>query len=486
MEWNKSGNLTLLTDYYQISMMYAHFKNNLLDKKVVFDVFIRKNPCDSGYSLFAGLEQVINYIRNIKFSEEDINYISSIYPYDREFLDFLRGFRFTGDIWSVPEGTVIFPNEPIMKIETNLIEAHLIETAILNIINHQTLIATKAARIVFSADGDPVIDFGLRRAQGPDAGIYGSRAAYIGGVTGTSNVLAGKLFSIPVVGTHAHAYIQSYSSELEAFLAYAEIFPNNAILLVDTYDTLNSGIPNAIKTFKIMKEKYGDQFKNYGIRIDSGDLAYLSKQARKMLDEAGFSDAKIIASNDLDEYIIRDLKLQGAKINSWGVGTKLISSSGCSALGGVYKLAAEIKDGESIPKIKISENPEKVTTPGVKKLIRFYDKINFRAIVDLVMLHDEKIPVKNFIAFDPINVWKKKLVKNFIAKELLIPIFKNGELVYSPPALEEIRKRAKKELSTISEEIKRINNPHVYHVDLSQKLWDLKHELINKERNKHY
>jgi len=475
-------NLTLLTDLYQINMMYAHYKNNLLDREVVFDVFFRKNPCNSGYSIFVGLEQVIEYIQELTFTEADIEYIASIHPYDQEFLQYLRELKFTGNISSVPEGTMVFPNEPIMRVKTTLLEAHLIETAILNIINHQTLIATRASRVLYAANEDPFMEFGLRRAQGPDAGIYGARAAYIGGAVGTSNVLAGRLFSIPVLGTHAHAYVQSYPTEFDAFVAFANAFPKNATLLVDTYDTLRSGVPNAIKTFNLMKEKYGDEFVNYGIRLDSGDLAYLSKQARKQLDEAGFHDAKIVASNDLDEHLIRDLKLQGASIDIWGVGTNMITSSGCPSLGGVYKLVAEKENGQFIPKIKISENPEKITTPGCKKVVRFYSNNTNKVILDLIMLEDEETPKVEFIAFDPINTWKKKIVRDFKTKELLLPIFEDGKLIYDLPSLEEIKSYAKRELKTISDEMKRLNNPHVYHVDLSQKLWDLKHELIHKER----
>ncbi len=401
-------NLTLLTDYYQINMMYAHFKNDLLNKEVVFDVFFRKNPCDSGYSIFAGLEQVVDYIQNIRFTKEDVEYLASVYQYDPDFLQYLLDFRFTGDLWAMPEGTIVFPNEPLIKVRSNVLEAHLVETTILNITNHQTLIATKASRVVYAAEGDPVLEFGLRRAQGPDAGIYGARAAYIGGVDATSNVLAGKMFSIPIKGTHAHAYVQSYPTELEAFLAFSHAFPNNASLLVDTYDTLNSGVPNAIQTFQIMKEELGDQFVNYGIRLDSGDLAYLSKKARKMLDEAGFPEAKIVASNDLEEDIIRDLKLQGAQIDVWGVGTNLITSRECPSLGGVYKLVAEKEGDHLVPKIKISENPEKITTPGCKKVARFYDRYTKRVILDLIMLEEEPIPQHSFIAFDPINIWKKR------------------------------------------------------------------------------
>jgi len=479
-------NLSLLTDYYQISMMYAHYKNKILDKDVVFDVFIRRNPCDGGYSLFAGLQQVIEYVSQLKYTDEDIAYLQSVYPFEQEFLDYLKNLTFTGDLWSVPEGTLVFPNEPIMKLKTNILQAHLMETTILNIINHQTLLATRASRVVYSAAGDPVMEFGLRRAQGPDAGIYGARAAFIGGVAGTSNVLAGKMFSIPVMGTHAHAFIQSYPSELDAFLAFAKVYPQNTTLLVDTYDTLKSGIPNAITTFKFMKEKLGDQFKNFGIRLDSGDLAYLSKAARKMLDEAGFPEAKIIASNDLDEFLIRDLKLQGAKVDAWGVGTNLITSNGCSALGGVYKLVAEKEGDTYIPRIKISENPEKITTPGCKKVVRFYDKDTHKAILDLVMLENEEIPENEFIAFDPINVWKRKRVKHFTAKELLVPIYRSGQLVYTSPTVHEIREKAQREMDTLFDEIKRLKNPHVYHVDLSKSLWDLKHELIEKGRRNEF
>lgn len=480
----KLVNQTLLTDYYQITMMYSHYKNDYLNKEAVFDLFYRKNPCNGGYAIFAGLEQVINYIKNLKFTQEDVEYLSSVYSFEQGFLDYLMNFKFTGDMWSVSEGTVIFPYEPLIKIKTNLLEAHLIETAILNIINHQTLVATRASRVVNSAKNQPIMEFGLRRAQGPDAGVYGARATYIGGFVGTSNVLAGKVFSIPIMGTHAHSYIQSYPSELEAFIAFATIFPHNAILLVDTYDSLNSGIPNAIKTFKIMKEKYGDSFINYGIRLDSGDLAYLSKKAREMLDDAGFKDAKIVASNDLDEYLISDLNQQGACIDIWGVGTKIITSDGWSAFGGVYKLSAEIEDNIYIPKIKISENSEKVTTPGFKKLVRFYDCDSDDAILDLIMLADEKIPDKEFVAFDPSDTWKRKSLSNFYVKELLVMIFKNGEVVYDLPSLQNIRENTVMQLKSLSPEYKRLNNPHVYHVDLSQKLWDLKHTLINEERKK--
>lgn len=477
-------NLTLMTDYYQISMMYSYFKNNKTDQEVVFDVFFRKSPCKNGYAIAAGLEQVIEYIQQLHFTDEDLAFLSEEYAYEPDFIEELRKLRFTGELYAVPEGTIIFPQEPFMRIRTRLFEAQLLETAILNIVNHQTLIATKAARVVEAAEGDIVMEFGLRRAQGPDAGIYGSRAAFIGGVDATSNVLAGKMFGIPVKGTHSHAYVLSYESELAAFEAFAHTFPENCILLVDTYDTLSSGVPNAIATFKKMKSHYGERFKNFGIRLDSGDLAYMSKASRKMLDEHGFPEALIVASSDLDEYLIRELKKQGAKINSWGVGTNLITSRDCPALGGVYKLVAEEEDGKLIPKIKVSENPEKITTPAYKKAVRFFDRDTNKALVDLIMLEDEEIPEKDFVAFDPINTWKRKTIRNFKARELLLPIFVKGQLVYRTPSLVEIQQHARQEKEFFSPEMRRLVNPHLYHVDLSEKLWSLKNQLLS-EAKKH-
>lgn len=476
-------NLTLLTDLYQINMMYSYFKNGKMDQEVVFDLFYRSNPSGSGYALAAGLEQVIEYIQGLKFTDEDISYLQATNEYSLDFLEELRNFTFTGEIFAVPEGTVVFPQIPLVRVRAPIFQAQLIETTILNIINHQTLIATKASRIVEAAEKDMVLEFGLRRAQGPDAALYGSRAAFIGGVHATSNVLAGKKFGIPTKGTHAHAFVQSYPTELEAFEAFARTFPKNSILLVDTYDTLKLGVPHAIQVFKHMKSELGDEFTNFGIRLDSGDLAYLSKEARKLLDDAGFPEAIIVASSDLDEYLIRELKGQGAKINAWGVGTNLITSKDCPALGGVYKLVAEEEGQQLKPKIKVSENPEKVTNPAYKKVVRFYSKETHKAIVDLVMLADEQTPTEEFIAFDPINTWKQKKIRNFYTRELLVPIFEAGKLVYQMPNLKEIQEYARTEKGRFSQEIRRLINPHGYHVDLSKKLWELKQSLLTEARS---
>ena len=379
-------NLTLLTDLYEITMMQAYFKNNNKNKMAIFDVFYRKNPMDGGYAISAGLEQVIEYINNLHFTEDDINYLASLKIFEDDFLDYLKNFKFTGDIYAIPEGSVMFPREPMLKVIAPIMEAQFIETAILNILNHQSLIATKAARICYAAEGDGIMEFGLRRAQGPDAGIYGARAAVIGGCAGTSNVLTGQMFDVPVMGTHAHSWIMSFDDEYTAFYTYAKLYPMACTLLVDTYDTLNSGVPNAIKVFKQMK-KEGIELKNYGIRLDSGDLAYLSKKARKMLDDAGFKDATITASNDLDEFLIASLKMQGAEITNWGVGTNLITSKDCPSFGGVYKLAAIMEDGENFtPKIKLSDNSEKITNPGNKKIYRIYEKENNKIKADFICL----------------------------------------------------------------------------------------------------
>ena len=368
-----SLNLTLLTDLYELTMMQGYFEREE-NEMVVFDVFFRSNPFGSGYSIAAGLDQVITYIKNLNFSYEDVDYLRSLNMFSEDFLHYISGFHFSGNIYAIPEGTVVFPKEPLLKVVAPIMEAQLVETAILNIINHQSLIATKASRVVYAANGDGIMEFGLRRAQGPDAGLYGARAAMIGGCVGTSNVLAGELFNVPVKGTHAHSWIMSFKDEYTAFKTYAKLYPNACCLLVDTYDTLKSGVPNAIRVFKEMKEE-GIELKNYGIRLDSGDLAYLSKKARIMLDEAGFPDAFISASNDLDEYLIHDLKIQGAKITSWGVGTNLITSKDCPSFGGVYKLAAiQNHEGEFVPKIKLSENTEKITNPGNKTIYRIYEK----------------------------------------------------------------------------------------------------------------
>ncbi len=474
-------NLTLMTDLYELTMMQGYFKNKDQNKKVIFDLFYRNNPCGGGYSICAGLEQVIKYIKELRFEEEDIEYLRSLKIFEEDFLKYLSDFRFSGDIYAIEEGRVIFPREPLLKVIAPIMEAQLVETTLLNIINHQSLIATKAARVCYAARGDGIMEFGLRRAQGPDAGIYGARAAVIGGCIGTSNVLCGQLFNVPVKGTHAHSWIMSFPDEYTAFKAYADLYPNACILLVDTYDTLKSGIPNAIKVFKEMRAK-GIALKGYGIRLDSGDLAYLSKKARVMLDEAGFTDAIISASNDLDEYLIESLKLQGARITSWGVGTNLITSKDNPAFGGVYKLSAVMgDDGKFIPKIKVSENSEKVTNPGNKKIYRVYDKGTGKLRADLICLEDEVFTEdEELLLFDPNEIWKKTRLPagDYELKELMVPIFINGECVYESPETMDIRDFCTKEKETLWDETKRFENPHKVYVDLSQKLYDLKLKLL--------
>ena len=412
-----------------------------------------------------------------------MDYLRSVGLFDEDFLDYLLHFKFSGDIYAIPEGTVMFPREPIIKVIAPIMEAQLVETAILNIINHQSLIATKTSRIVYAARGDGIMEFGLRRAQGPDAGTYGARAAMIAGCIGTSNVLAGKLFDVPVKGTHAHSWIMSFPDELTAFRTYAKLYPSACILLVDTYDTLNSGIPNAIKVFREMKEA-GIPLTFYGIRLDSGDLAYLSKKAKKMLDEAGFPDATISASNDLDEYLIDSLKIQGATINSWGVGTNLITSKDCPSFGGVYKLAAimDKKTGKFIPKIKLSENTEKVTNPGNKTIRRIYDKESGKIIADLICLVDEVYDENNsLLLFDPVETWKKTHLApgSYTIRELLVPVFRNGECVYQSPKVMELREYCRQEQETLWDESRRLVNPHEIHVDLSNELWHMKNQLLD-------
>lgn len=476
-------NLTLLTDLYEITMMQAYFKNNNKNKMAIFDVFYRKNPMDGGYAISAGLEQVIEYINNLHFTEDDINYLVSLKIFEDDFLDYLKNFKFTGDIYAIPEGSVMFPREPMLKVIAPIMEAQFIETAILNILNHQSLIATKAARICYAAEGDGIMEFGLRRAQGPDAGIYGARAAVIGGCAGTSNVLTGQMFDVPVMGTHAHSWIMSFDDEYTAFYTYAKLYPMACTLLVDTYDTLNSGVPNAIKVFKQMK-KEGIELKNYGIRLDSGDLAYLSKKARKMLDDAGFKDATITASNDLDEFLIASLKMQGAEITNWGVGTNLITSKDCPSFGGVYKLAAIMEDGENFtPKIKLSDNSEKITNPGNKKIYRIYEKENNKIKADLICLENETFTEnEDMHLFDPHEPWKKTVLKagTFTLKELLVKVFDKGQCVYHSDSVMKLRDFAISEMETLWEETKRFENPHQVYVDLSQKLYDIKISLLEK------
>ncbi|MBD5461269.1 MAG: nicotinate phosphoribosyltransferase [Lachnospiraceae bacterium] len=479
----KRQNLTLLTDLYELTMMQGYFQNKDQNETVIFDAFYRNNPCGGGYAISAGLEQVIDYIKNLHFNGEDIAYLRSLGIFQEDFLEYLRDFHFSGDIYAIPEGSVMFPREPMIKVIAPIMQAQLVETAILNILNHQSLIATKASRVCFAAQGDGIMEFGLRRAQGPDAGTYGARAAMIGGCIGTSNVLAGQLFDVPVSGTHAHSWIMSFPDEYTAFKAYADIYPSACILLVDTYDTLKSGVPNAIRVFREMREA-GIPLTRYGIRLDSGDLAYLSKKARKMLDEAGFPDAIISASNDLDEFLIDSLKVQGAKITSWGVGTNLITSKDCPSFGGVYKLAAiQDADGHFIPKIKLSENSEKVTNPGNKTIYRIYDRETGKIRADLICLADEQFDEQEpLLLFDPQEPWKKTHLSggSYTLRELMVPVFRNGECCYTSPKVMEIRAICQRELDTLWPETRRLINPHRVYVDLSQKLYDTKIRLLNQ------
>ncbi|MDE6312132.1 MAG: nicotinate phosphoribosyltransferase [Lachnospiraceae bacterium] len=473
-------NLTMLTDLYELTMMQGYFCSGN-QQRVIFDVFYRTNPSRSAYGIMAGLEQLISYIKELSFSKDDIAYLRSTGIFMEEFLKFLADFHFTGDIYAIPEGSVIFPREPLIKVVAPIMEAQLIETAMLNIINHQSLIATKASRVVYAAKGDGIMEFGLRRAQGPDAGTYGARAAVIGGCIGTSNVLAGQLFDVPVKGTHAHSWIMSFPDEYTAFSTYAKLYPSACILLVDTYDTLKSGVPNAIRVFQEMKDA-GIPLHNYGIRLDSGDLSYLSKQARKMLDAAGFTDAVISASSDLDEYLIDSLKTQGAAITSWGVGTNLITCRDNPSFGGVYKLAAVEENGRFVPKIKLSENSEKITNPGNKKIYRVYEKESGKIKADLIALEEETLSEDcDLLLFDPIETWKKTRMKpgSYILRLMLQPVFLQGKCVYTSPSVMEIRDYCQQELNTLWEESRRLINPQEVHVDLTTKLYELKKELLD-------
>ena len=481
-------NLTLMKDLYELTMMQGYFKNMDRNQTVVFDAFYRSNPMESGYAVCAGLQQVIEYVNNLHFEEDDIEYLRSLNIFEEDFLSYLRDFRFTGCIYAIPEGSVMFPREPMIKVIAPIMEAQLIEPAILNIINHQSLIATKTSRVCFAARGDGIMEFGLRRAQGPDAGIYGARAAMIGGCIGTSNVLAGKMFDVPVKGTHAHSWIMSFPDEYTAFRTYADMYPNACILLVDTYDTLKSGIPNAIRVFTQMREA-GIPLTFYGIRLDSGDLAYLSKKARKMLDEAGFTDAVISASNDLDEYLIDSLKAQGCQVTSWGVGTHMITSKNWPSFGGVYKLAAiQDENGCFIPKIKLSENSEKITNPGNKVIYRIYEKETGKIKADLIALAEEQFSEDEpLLLFDPQEPWKKTLLAagTFTVRELMVPVFENGRCVYASPSVMDIRSYCQQELNTLWDETRRLVNPHQVYVDLSQKLYDTKIRLLDKMSQPH-
>lgn len=476
-----SRNFTLLTDFYELTMMQGYFRNNATER-VVFDLFYRQNPDDGGYAVCAGLAQVIDYIKSLHFDYDDIDYLRGLNTFEEDFLDYLASFHFTGDIYAIPEGTVIFPREPLIKVVAPIMEAQLIETALLNLVNHQSLIATKAARVCYAAKGGGVMEFGLRRAQGPDAGTFGARAAVIGGCIGTSNVICAKEFGIPALGTHAHSWIMSFGDELTAFRKYAELYPNNTTLLVDTYDTLRSGVPHAIQVFEELRDK-GNMPKKYGIRLDSGDLAYLSKKARKMLDDAGFPKAEICASSDLDEYLIDSLLSQGACIDSWGVGTNLITSKNTPAFGGVYKLAAVEEDGKLLPKIKLSENPAKITNPGNKTIYRIYDKETGKIRADYITLAEETFDeADDLLLFDPNATWKKTLLAGgtYVMKEILVPVFQNGQCIYESPSVMEIQEYCKEQLDTLWEESRRLVNPQEVFVDLSDKLYEMKRELLNQ------
>ena len=472
-------NLTLLTDLYELTMMNGYYLKGKQDEIAVFDVFFRQNALIT-YSLAAGLEQAIDYCLNLDFGESEIAYLKSLNIFDDGFLEYLRTFKFTGDVYAVPEGTVVFPGEPIFTVKAPVMQAQLIEAAVLNIINHQTLIATKAAKVCAAAKGDNVMEFGLRRAQGPDAGIYGARAAIIGGCSSTSNVLAGQEFGVKVSGTHAHSWVMDFPSEYEAFKAYAETYPDATLLLVDTYDTLKSGIPNAIKVFDELKAKGK---KPLGIRIDSGDLAYTTKRARKMLDDAGYTDAIICASGDLDERLVQSLKEQGAKIDSWGIGTKLITSADMPALGGVYKLAGIEKDGKIIPKIKVLDNSAKITNPGFKTIYRIYDNKTGKAEADMIALREEKFDfTKPITLTHPTERWKSITFTDYTARELPVKIVENGKLIYEMPKISEIAAYAKRETETFWDEYKRLDQPHIFKVDLSDGLYALKTDMLSRIR----
>ena len=478
MDPNSKLNLTMLCDFYELTMGNGYFENGYKDRICYFDVFYRQCPDGGGFAVAAGLEQIVKYIQDLHFTPEDIQYLRQRNLFSEDFLKYLSEFHFTGDIWAVPEGTPIFPKEPIMTIRAPAIQAQLIETYILLSVNHQSLIATKANRIVRAAEGRTVFEFGSRRAQGADAALMGARAAYIGGCHGTACTIADQLFGVYAGGTMAHAWVQMFDTEYEAFKTYCQLYPNNTTLLVDTYNTLKSGIPNAIRVFNEVLKPKG--ITKCGIRLDSGDVAYLTQKARKMLDDAGWTECQISASNSLDEYIIRDLLRQGAKIDMFGVGERLITARSEPVFGGVYKLAAvERDDGEIIPKIKISENIGKITTPHFKKFYRFYGNDTGKAIADYLCVYDETVDdTVDMDIFDPDATWKTKTVYNFTAKEMLVPIFKAGELVYELPNLQQIREYCLKQVDTLWDEVKRFDNPHTYYVDLSQKLWDIKYGLL--------
>ncbi len=466
-------NLTMLTDFYELTMANGYFKKGIGDRIAYFDMFFRRIPDGGGFAIVAGLEQVVHFLENMKFEDEDIEFLRRKGNFSEDFLVYLKNFKLECDVWAIPEGTPIFPGEPVLTVRGPVIQSQFIETILLLIVNHQSLIATKANRIVRAAKGRGIMEFGTRRAHGPSSAIYGARAAYIGGCVGTACTMADREFRIPALGTMAHSWVQMFDCEYEAFRAFAELYPDNCTLLVDTYNVLKSGVPNAIRVFKEVKPR------SMGIRIDSGDVTYLTKRARAMLDEAGFSECKIVISNSFDEHLIRDVINQGAKIDSFGVGERLITARSEPVFGGVYKMVAIEKEGEIIPKIKISENIEKITNPGFKTLFRLYDRDGGKAIADVITLDHENIPSgSDYEIFDPQFIWKRKVVSNFEAKNLRVHIFDKGKLVYKLPPIEEIREYCKGQIATLWDEILRFENPHEYYVDLSKELWDLKNSLI--------
>ncbi|MDO5301357.1 MAG: nicotinate phosphoribosyltransferase [Tissierellia bacterium] len=475
MDFTEKNNYTLLADFYEFTMGNGYLENGRADEIVYFDMFFRSVPDEASYAIIAGLEPLIEYMENLHFEEEDIDFLRSKGLFSEEFLDYLRNFKFACDVWALPEGTVAFPQEPLVTIRGPVIQAQLLETMVLLTINHQSMIVTKANRIVTAAQSRPVAEFGSRRAQGYSGANLGARAAYIGGCSGTANTLADFQYGVPAKGTMAHSWVMMFDTELEAFRAYAKVYPDSCLLLVDTYDVLKQGIPNAITVFNELREGGHEPL---GIRIDSGDIAYLSKMARQMLDEAGFEKVQIMASNSLDEYVIEDILQQGARVDSFGVGERLITSKTDPVFGGVYKLVGTERDGQFIPKIKVSENVAKITTPGFKNIYRFYDKTNNKALADVITLHDEVIPEDEYEIFHPLFTWKRKTLKNYEARPLMKQIYDHGKLVYELPSLEEIRENVQRELSTFWEEVKRLRNPHEYIVDLSKPLWKMKDELL--------
>ena len=472
-------NLTMLTDFYEFTMANGFFVEGFRDKIAYFDMFFRTVPDNGGFAVMAGVEQVLDYLKNLKFSEEDIAYLRSKKIFDEAFLEYLRDFEFQCDVWAIPEGTPVFPGEPIVTVRGPVVQAQFVETMILLTINHQSMIATKANRIVRAAEGRPVMEFGSRRAQGADAAILGARAAYIGGCAGTACAIADKQYGVPALGTMAHSWVQLFDTEYDAFRSYAETYPDSCTLLIDTYNVLKSGLPNAIKVFNEVLVPKG--YRPKGVRIDSGDITYLSRRCRKMLDEAGFSDCDVVASNSLDEYIIRDMIMQGAKVDSFGVGERLITSKSSPVYGGVYKLVAvEDQTGNIIPKIKISENVAKITTPGFNQVYRLYSRETSAAIADVITLHDEVVDGDQYELFDPEHTWKRKTVTDFYARPLLKQMFKSGKCIYDTPSMEALREYCRLEIEGLWDEVKRFENPHKYYVDMSKDLWKMKYDMLEK------